>query len=158
MVSCFFLIQYCLQSDEWKVVNFKVVSQVPPLFNVAITTQNTAELITRKTTGTAKKPARPRTLLCDIQINVVINYQQVHIYDTDLPPLAFYVNFVMMPLKSHYMVCYWCLVVSYGLKIGWFTRYNPSKFGWPWIWPFKVPQEQMWWCCWTLPICFPVDC
>ncbi len=25
-----------------------------------------------------------------------------------------------------------------------------SKSHWPWLWPFKITQGQMWWCHWTL--------
>ena len=28
------------------------------------------------------------------------------------------------------------------------------KSEWPWLWPFKVTQGQMWWCHWTLHIWF----
>ena len=38
-----------------------------------------------------------------------------------------------------------------------FTRYKASKSEWPWLWPFKVTQGQMWWCHWTLHIWFPID-
>ncbi len=30
---------------------------------------------------------------------------------------------------------------------------TPSKSQWPWLWPYKVTQVEMWWCCWTLHMC-----
>ena len=32
--------------------------------------------------------------------------------------------------------------------------YKPSKSHWPWLWPYKVTQGQISWCCWTLQLCY----
>ena len=37
-----------------------------------------------------------------------------------------------------------------------FTRYKASKSEWHWIWPFKVTQDQMWWCHWIQHTWFPI--
>ncbi len=37
-----------------------------------------------------------------------------------------------------------------------FTTYKPSKCQWPWLWPYKVTQGEMWWCCWTLHMWSPI--
>ena len=37
-----------------------------------------------------------------------------------------------------------------------FMTYKPSKCQWSWLWPYKVTRDQMWWCCWTLHMLFPI--
>ncbi len=49
------------------------------------------------------------------------------------------------------------LILKYYCPLSCFMRYKTSKSGWPSLWPFKVTEDEKWWCRWTHHVCFPTD-